>query len=213
MDSDTDDDIIEETSASVIGYLPYSLRSLSKQPFKYARGGVVVYERDRRIRLHPSAGVFSGESLKQFFLHPLSNEAPVGCKTVTREIAQHIAETELAGPRKAANAWEKRILDQLPQFSQTRTYEYKEDIYIPNDPEAILLNSRFESGNLRRGVRVADHEYELYLEFDTNCKVYSQWYFFSARGNKGQKVKFHIMNLVKVDSLYNEGMRPCVYSH
>lgn len=90
-DSDTDDDIIEETSAAVIGYVPYSLRSLSKQPFKFARGGVVVYERDRRIRLHPNAGVFSGEALKQFFLHPLSNEAPVGCKTVTREIAQHIA--------------------------------------------------------------------------------------------------------------------------
>ncbi len=60
-DSD-DDDIIEEAAAAtrVLGYLPLCLRGLPKQPpFKYTRGGVTVFERERRIRLHPSMGAFS----------------------------------------------------------------------------------------------------------------------------------------------------------
>ena len=30
--------------------------------------------------------------------------------------------------------------------------------------------------------------------------------------NLGASVTFNIINLLKVDSLYNEGMKPCVYS-
>ena len=60
----------------------------------------------------------------------------------------------------------------------------KRDLLIPNTENIIYFNSEFESGNLHQAVRIADFEYNLYLEFDKNSRNYTQWYYFSCRNVK-----------------------------
>lgn len=88
----------------------------------------------------------------------------------------------------------------------------------------VFFNSRFESGNLREVERLAEFEYNLYLNFDFNTLNYTQWFYFSVRNIRkgkfisqdrywiGYTYKFNIMNLQKDDSSYNSGMKPFVYS-
>lgn len=57
------------------------------------------------------------------------------------------------------------------------------------------------------------YEYELVLKTDHNTNNYTQWYFFKISNvKKYREYKFHIINFVKPDSSYNEGMKPLVYS-
>jgi hypothetical protein len=79
--------------------------------------------------------------------------------------------------------------------------------------EVLTFDSRFESGNLRRAAKVSEDEYSLALEYDFHTRGHTQWYYFSVQPYKANhSVKFNICNLVKLDSLYNEGLLPCVYS-
>lgn len=90
-----------------------------------------------------------------------------------------------------------------------------EPYYVPKTAEdtTLVFESRFESGNLRRAIQMYDYEYDLVLRMDFNTKGNMQWYYFSIRNTrKGQKYVFNIINMVKPNSLYNFGMKPCVYS-
>jgi hypothetical protein len=81
-----------------------------------------------------------------------------------------------------------------------------------SDDEDFQFNSCFESGNLRKAYKVRDNEYNLLLRFDIQTQSYSQWYYFSVKSTKAETVKFNILNFIKYDSLYNEGMQPLVLS-
>ncbi len=70
------------------------------------------------------------------------------------------------------------------------------------------------AGNLRAAVRTAPAEYELILEPDTNTLGHTQWFFFRVQGMvPGIEYRFHVVNLEKPASLFNQGMRPLVYLH
>lgn len=87
--------------------------------------------------------------------------------------------------------------------------------YIATTEEDVTLffESRFESGNLRRAVQVYDYEYDLILKPDYNTKGNTQWYYFSVSNTRqGRTYRFNIINMMKPDSLYNEGMKPLMYS-
>jgi hypothetical protein len=108
---------------------------------------------------------------------------------------------------------EAKIYSKLPKFSSSKPTHTEYDLYIPNSKTLVCFNSRFESGNLKLAIRQTETDYMLYLDEDTNSQNYSQWFFFSVLGRKkGQTIKLTIANLLKVDSLYNEGMRVCVFS-
>ncbi len=82
-------------------------------------------------------------------------------------------------------------------------------------PDFLEFESRFESGNLRRAVKISgtDNEYDLVLSPDMNTYGHTQWFFFRVRGlEEGQHYKFNIVNLEKSDSLYNMGLRPLMFS-
>jgi hypothetical protein len=53
--------------------------------------------------------------------------------------------------------------------------------YAPRDggDDTLVFESRFESGNLRRAVRVGPSEYDLELSPDFNTRGHTQWYFFA----------------------------------
>eukprot|EP00743_Colponemidia_sp_Colp-15_P006834 GILK01007371.1.p1 GENE.GILK01007371.1~~GILK01007371.1.p1 ORF type:complete len:1021 (+),score=191.44 GILK01007371.1:143-3064(+) len=77
----------------------------------------------------------------------------------------------------------------------------------------LVFESRFESGNLKRAVKVSEREYNLVLETDVNTKGHIQWFYFAVSNTTaGQSVQFNLINFLKPDSLYNEGMQPVVFS-
>ena len=77
----------------------------------------------------------------------------------------------------------------------------------------MIFESRFESGNLRKAVKISDSEYDLYLKNDYGTNGFTQWYFFRIQNTRKHKVyRFNIVNFMKPDSNYNQGMKPLIYS-
>lgn len=76
-----------------------------------------------------------------------------------------------------------------------------------------MFESRFESGNLKKAVKISNTEYDLYLKNDYGTNGFTQWYFFKVSNTKKDRVyRFNIVNLMKPDSNYNQGMKPLIYS-
>jgi hypothetical protein len=48
---------------------------------------------------------------------------------------------------------------------------------LPKD-QTLIFESRFESGNLRKALKVGSYEYELFLKNDYGTQSFCQWYFF-----------------------------------
>lgn len=81
------------------------------------------------------------------------------------------------------------------------------------DPDDLVFESRFESGNLGRAIKITPTYYELYLRPDMYTNRHTQWFYFRVKNTKAKMVyRFSIINLTKPDSLYKEGMRPLMYS-
>ena len=96
-----------------------------------------------------------------------------------------------------------RYYDNLPPY-----YKLKN-----SQDNTLVFESRFESGNLRRVVKITDFEYDLHLKNDYGTNGYTQWYFFRVSNTRKDKTyRFNIVNLMKPDSNYNQGMKPLIYS-
>lgn len=99
----------------------------------------------------------------------------------------------------------------LPEYPSFKQYPQDYTLVIP--PNTLRFSSKFESGNLKKAVKISENDYRLILEYDTETLGYTQWYFFSVKPYKSEhKVKFSITNLLKFESLYNQGMKPVVFS-
>ena len=53
----------------------------------------------------------------------------------------------------------------------------------------MIFDSRFESGNLRKAVKVNNIEYNLWLDNDLNTKGHTQWYFFKVSYQSARPAK------------------------
>ncbi|KAJ2950472.1 hypothetical protein O0L34_g8716 [Tuta absoluta] len=83
----------------------------------------------------------------------------------------------------------------------------------PSPDEELRFESRFESGNLAKAIRITSAYYELHLRTDLYTNRHMQWFYFRVTNTKKQTMyRFSIVNLSKAESLYNEGMRPLLYS-
>ncbi|XP_075568349.1 cytosolic carboxypeptidase 2 [Pelecanus crispus] len=77
----------------------------------------------------------------------------------------------------------------------------------------LLFESRFESGNLQKAVKVGPYEYMLTLRPDLYTAKHTQWFYFRVQNTRRDPLyRFTIANLAKPKSLYGEGMRPLLYS-
>ncbi|XP_032043815.1 cytosolic carboxypeptidase 2 [Aythya fuligula] len=77
----------------------------------------------------------------------------------------------------------------------------------------LLFESRFESGNLQKAVKVGPYEYVLTLRPDLYTAKHTQWFYFRVQNTRRDAVyRFTIANLAKPKSLYGEGMQPLLYS-
>ncbi|KAL1505438.1 hypothetical protein ABEB36_005007 [Hypothenemus hampei] len=82
----------------------------------------------------------------------------------------------------------------------------------PED-DSLRFESRFESGNLARAIRITSNYYELHLRADLYTNRHMQWFYFRVTNMKRNMLyRFSITNCSKEGSLYNEGMRPLMYS-
>jgi cytosolic carboxypeptidase protein 2/3 len=96
-----------------------------------------------------------------------------------------------------------RYYDKLPPYYKLKS---------PMD-QTLVFESRFESGNLRRVIKISDTEYDLFLKHDYGTCAYTQWYFFRVHNTRKDKTyRFNLVNMMKPDSNYNMGMKPLVYS-
>uniref|UniRef100_A0A8C3KM90 Cytosolic carboxypeptidase 2 n=1 Tax=Calidris pygmaea TaxID=425635 RepID=A0A8C3KM90_9CHAR len=77
----------------------------------------------------------------------------------------------------------------------------------------LLFESRFESGNLQKAVKVGPYEYVLRLRPDLYTAKHTQWFYFRVQNTRKDPLyRFTIANLAKPKSLYGEGLRPLLYS-
>ena len=84
--------------------------------------------------------------------------------------------------------------------------------YREEKPETLGFDSIFESGNLAIAQKVSEGEYNLVLQNDVNTSGHTQWFYFKVKANytRPTTVRFHIVNLYKGKSLYEEGLRVLV---
>ena len=59
-------------------------------------------------------------------------------------------------------------------YTKLRPFYTKES----DDDHTLIFESRFESGNLRRAVKIGDYEYNLILKYDHNTTTFTQWFYF-----------------------------------
>ncbi|XP_028412237.1 cytosolic carboxypeptidase 2-like isoform X3 [Dendronephthya gigantea] len=82
-----------------------------------------------------------------------------------------------------------------------------------SDVQTLWFESRFESGNLSKAIKIGSCDYQLWLRTDLYTEKYTQWYYFRVENTQPGKVyRFTIMNLMKSGSLYSCGMKPLMYS-
>ena len=99
-------------------------------------------------------------------------------------------------------------------------------------PDTLVFESRFESGNLEKVVRITDTYYELHLRQDFYTTRHCQWFYFQVTKSISKnsspitsfvsdqvqnmktdvKYRLSIVNFTKPDSLYTCGMKPVLYS-
>ena len=87
--------------------------------------------------------------------------------------------------------------------------------YTPRDEQDVTLmfESRFESGNLCRAIQVYDFEYDLILRPDINTNRHTQWFYFRiSNTRRGHSYKLNIINMMKTESLYEQGQRVLAFS-
>lgn len=83
----------------------------------------------------------------------------------------------------------------------------------PPSGESLRFYSEFESMNLHRVHRVGETEYNLSMAIDTHTRGHTQWYYFRVRGARaGVPYRFNLINMQKGRSLYENGLRPLLYS-
>jgi len=105
---------------------------------------------------------------------------------------------------------ESSLSKHLPTFLPQKTYVPEYTIYAPFYQETLLFLSKFESGNLKKAIRVSKNEYELILSSDFNTNGHFHWFNFKTVSTlpAGTRVTFKILNMTKPNSLYTVGFKP-----
>ncbi|ESP05203.1 hypothetical protein LOTGIDRAFT_208161 [Lottia gigantea] len=77
----------------------------------------------------------------------------------------------------------------------------------------LIFNAQFESANLRRVIQVREFEYDLILNPDINTNHHHQWFYFQVSNMIADvPYRFNIVNCEKINSQFNFGMKPVIYS-
>ncbi|XP_018336175.1 cytosolic carboxypeptidase Nna1-like [Agrilus planipennis] len=81
------------------------------------------------------------------------------------------------------------------------------------EQEGLRFESRFECGNLAKAIRITSTFYELHLRTDLYTNKHMQWFYFRVKNTRKEILyRFSIVNMTKDGSLFNEGLKPLLYS-
>ncbi|KAK4886670.1 hypothetical protein RN001_002941 [Aquatica leii] len=84
---------------------------------------------------------------------------------------------------------------------------------ISNNEYTLKFESRFESGNLAKAIKINDLYYELYVRNDLYSMRQKQWFYFRVTNmKKDVTYRLSIVNMTKKENLYSQGMKPLLYS-
>lgn len=170
-------------------------------PSPYYEGEAYLEDKDlfELPPLIPEEQLLSGEVKKQNF-----------------NLSTQVKPLDQMGQPKALPKVNKIYSKLKPYYPMPKPARFVDDepsvVRLPED-ETLVFESRFESGNLRRAVQVGEYEYDLILKYDYGTNNYTQWYYFGVKNTrKDVRYKFNIINLIKPESSYNQGMKPLMYS-
>ena len=157
--------------------------------YRYVKGGLLVYDAKARY-----SDANPGVHMKLLPRISLSED-------VTKDL-DHCDDYGTLHPDRS-----KYLTSPLYPCSKYINEEYT--LSVPAN--SLRFDSKFEGGNLSTAVMVTDTEYELSLDYDTNTKGFTQWFYFSVTSSRADfRVRFSIVNLMKYESLYNSGLKPVV---
>lgn len=100
----------------------------------------------------------------------------------------------------------------MKSYGPVPSFDPEYVLKVPDDSITLKFNSKFESGNLYKAVKLSDYEYLLFLNSDVGSSAHNHWYYFSVVNPRKTSITFKITNMLKDDRLYNVGMKPAVYS-
>ena len=116
----------------------------------------------------------------------------------------------------AADDEELALLSQCPAHKDLKKSDRSRKWTTP----PLRFESRFESGNLRKAIRRGETEYTLFMRDDV-CSMEqgkevphcAQWFYFQVlNAVPNKQYLLSIVNFVKPESMYTDGMRPLFYS-
>ncbi len=195
----------EDADEPILAGVPLPRATVSKAPeFVYESGGVVVYDSNARMIRYPSHQSSISRNGKEV---PPDSVGP-GAYPLTPRFHTAFLEEENEHP---VQAHEKQ---RIGAISSCKDYAANATIFVPQFADGVEFFSRFESGNLRRAVRVSRAEYELFLAEDFNTAGHLHWFYFKTVSNlpAGTTIRFRILNMAKPRSLYLIGLKPFVFS-
>eukprot|EP00118_Oscarella_pearsei_P011888 m.83416 g.83416 ORF g.83416 m.83416 type:complete len:982 (+) comp36345_c0_seq6:123-3068(+) len=147
------------------------------------------------------------------------------CKIPAPQVYGHNARQGLVALRRKTNAATERMMF----VKDAERYVHPEELInrvvfdlekpksLSSDDDdlkdALLFESRFECGNLRKAIQVRSSEYDLVLNADINSQRHHQWFYFEVSNfNSDIPYRFNIINCEKPNSQFNFGMQPVLYS-
>lgn len=137
----------------------------------------------------------------QNILHKASSSAADGFETAF-DLDSILLEGKLAAPPPPSAAAADLSNDDVKRVGGSEK--------VGDDEEegygCLSFESRFESGNLRKAMRIGELEYDLVLTPDVNSAKHHQWFYFEvSRMRADAQYVFNIVNYEKANSQYNFG--------
>lgn len=169
------------------------------------------------------ASVLAGDEEETFeappdefvYLQPLDDQEHRTTFRQVREAALSIKLIKQKRMHSRTNAFKRP-----PQVEQTSAHTSLADIIGINrlaisfdaksQKRGVHFGRDFESANLQSVRQLAHNCYCVTLSADRNSNKHCQWFYFSCEGLE-HPTKFIVSGFTKTTSLYNEGMKVCVF--
>ncbi|XP_050542005.1 cytosolic carboxypeptidase 4-like isoform X2 [Daktulosphaira vitifoliae] len=105
-----------------------------------------------------------------------------------------------------------RVCAELKRISPLSNDD-EQNLNVKTNFDHLHFESRFESGNLRKVMKIGPVEYDLILNSDVNSSSHNQWFYFQVSNMVANKqYAFNIINMEKMSSQFKHGLQPIMFS-